>query len=269
MILMIISLILSGCLNESESMDIHSNSSDNYYPVAVIFAPDQAYFEDSIEFDATNSYDSDGNIVLYYWTFGDGETAEGNKVKHSYKFENDLKINYPLIYTASLLIMDNKGAAIGISHEIKIYPNKYHLFFQSGGLELEKPSFSEDYVKTSIGIINPNPSKALTYELKESINISACSWNATLYLNKPWLTRLTKIKMVLYDINNKQISKAENKLGIFKFWNKKTIELNGKIEQNVEFQSVKLFIYGFLLGKRVSILYGNEKASNICLNFKN
>jgi hypothetical protein len=74
--------------------------------------------------------------------------------------------------------------------------------------------------------------------------------------------------MVLYDKNDNEISKAVKHLGIFKFWNKKTIELNGKIDRDVEFKSVRLSVYGFSLSKRISISYGSDKASNICLNFK-
>jgi len=264
----ILSLMLSGCLYDSKSLDINSISSDNSIPKAIITVNDVAYFGDYIEFDATDSCDSDGNIVFYYWDFGDGDTAEGNKVKHLYKFENDLNINYPLIYTSSLLIMDNKGAANGAIHEIKVYPKSFLLYFRSGEIVIEKPSPSQDNIKASYGLIKLNPSNEVTYEMNESINISICSWSATIYLKKPYLTRLTKIKMVLYDGNDNEISEDEKNLGIFRLWNKKTIKLEGEIKQKSNFQSVKLFINGFSIGKKVNILYGNKQASFICFNFK-
>lgn len=266
--LVILSLFLSGCLYQSESLDIDSISSDNYIPNAIIVAPEIAYFGDYIEFDGTESYDSDGNIVLYYWLFGDGETSEGKKVKHTYEFENDLYIDYPLIYTASLLIMDNRGASIGISHEIKLYPKSYILYFRPDELAFEKPFRSLDKIKVSNKFINLNSQDYLTYKLNKSINISECSWAATIFLEKPYLTRITWVKIALYDSNNNEISKDEKNLGIFRFWNKKIINLEGKIEQNVEFQSVKLFIYGFSLYRRVNILYGDEKSSSIIFDFK-
>lgn len=37
-----------------------------------------------IEFDASDSYDTDGEIVQYIWSFGDGTTGEGIVVKHEY-----------------------------------------------------------------------------------------------------------------------------------------------------------------------------------------
>jgi len=260
--------MLSGCIFESKSLDINSKSSKNFFPVAIILGPNQAYFGDTIEFDATNSYDSDGNIVYYYWIFGDGDTAEGEKTKHSYKFDNDLNIDYPLIYPVTLLIIDDKGAAIGVIHEIKVYPSKYILFLKPNGLELEKPSSSKDNIFAYFKMINHNSSRALSYQLNESINISKCSWAATLYLKKPWFTRLTKIKIRLYDKDNNEISRAEKKLRIFRLWNKKTILIEGKIDQMAEFQSVKLFFYGFSLCRGISILYGDEKPSNICFNIE-
>jgi hypothetical protein len=268
-IFLITILICSGCLNKSNSIDFKSYTYNNSYPSVIIDAPKQAYFEEYIEFDATNSYDSDGEIITYYWIFGDGETAEGKKVKHTYRFENDLNINYPLIYTYSLLIVDNYGAKIVRSNEIMIFPKKYQLFLQSGSVELEKPSLSEELVKTSYGKTNKNPSNELYYKLIEPINVSECTWNITLCLKKPMLTRLSKIKIILYDSNDIEISQAEKKLGIFRWWNKKTFELNGKIKTNTEFQSIKIFFYGISFRNKISILYGSESPSNIYFNFKN
>ena len=39
---------------------------------------------DPIEFDASDSYDTDGEIVQYLWSFGDGTTGEGVVVEHEY-----------------------------------------------------------------------------------------------------------------------------------------------------------------------------------------
>lgn len=41
-----------------------------------------------IEFDASGSYDTDGEIVQYLWSFGDGTTGEGMVVEHSYPSQN-------------------------------------------------------------------------------------------------------------------------------------------------------------------------------------
>ena len=36
-------------------------------------------------FDAGASSDADGDILVYTWEFGDGETAEGTRVTHRYE----------------------------------------------------------------------------------------------------------------------------------------------------------------------------------------
>jgi PKD repeat protein len=41
-----------------------------------------------IEFDASASYDTDGEIVQYLWSFGDGTTGESMVVEHSYASQN-------------------------------------------------------------------------------------------------------------------------------------------------------------------------------------
>lgn len=265
----IVSILFSGCIEGYKPLDLHTRSSNNFHPVAVILAPNIAYFEDSVEFDAGKSYDSDGKIVFYKWAFGDGSTGEGKKVKHSYINDGDLNIEYPLIYTITLLIMDNDGAGIAKSHEVKVYPRTYMFYFSSKRLEIEKPSSDKDKIMASFGVINHNSLQIQSYELENSINISPCLWNVTLYLKKPWFTRLTKVRLIFYDSNNNEILNAEKNFGIFRLWKKKTIRLGGKLDTKVEFQSIKLSVYGFSLGRKISILYGENTPSNICFNFRN
>lgn len=53
-------------------------------------------------FDAGDSYDPDGYITSYAWTFGDGETGNGEVVSHAYETDGE--------YTVTLIVQDNKGA---------------------------------------------------------------------------------------------------------------------------------------------------------------
>lgn len=55
-----------------------------------------------IHFNGTTSYDPDGTVVSYFWTFGDGENATGVTVSHSYVNNG--------IYTVTLIVTDNDGA---------------------------------------------------------------------------------------------------------------------------------------------------------------
>ncbi|MGE4358136.1 MAG: PKD domain-containing protein, partial [Candidatus Omnitrophota bacterium] len=52
-------------------------------------------------FDASSSYDPDGNVLSYFWDFGDGTKAEGVKVKHTYTQAGS--------YNVVLTVRDNSG----------------------------------------------------------------------------------------------------------------------------------------------------------------
>ena len=54
-----------------------------------------------INFDATSSFDVNGNIVSYQWNFGDGETGSGEIISHSYSEYG--------IYQVTLTLTDNDG----------------------------------------------------------------------------------------------------------------------------------------------------------------
>jgi PKD repeat protein/archaellum component FlaF (FlaF/FlaG flagellin family) len=55
-----------------------------------------------INFDASASYDSDGTITSYNWDFGDGNTATGITVSHTYSDNGS--------YSVTLTVTDNSGA---------------------------------------------------------------------------------------------------------------------------------------------------------------
>ena len=53
-------------------------------------------------FDGSSSADADGTLVRHAWSFGDGASAEGPVVSHTY--------NTPGLYAATLTVTDNDGA---------------------------------------------------------------------------------------------------------------------------------------------------------------
>jgi len=57
----------------------------------------------TVLFNATESYDSDGDIVSYQWVFGDGYSGSGITKVHTYPGAGD--------YDVALLVIDNEGAA--------------------------------------------------------------------------------------------------------------------------------------------------------------
>jgi len=59
-------------------------------------------------FDATPSHDPDGDKLAYTWDFGDGSTASGAKVTHTYDKSGKYKI--------TLKVDDNSGTPCGVSY---------------------------------------------------------------------------------------------------------------------------------------------------------
>ena len=74
----------------------------NKPPIADAGSNRTALVNESISFNANDSYDPDGTIVSYDWNFGDGTTGSGVATSHSY--------SSPGNYTITLTVTDNDGA---------------------------------------------------------------------------------------------------------------------------------------------------------------
>jgi len=59
------------------------------------------YTGEPIIFDASTSFDPDGNITSYSWNFGDGTDATGVTVNHAYEHDG--------VYTVTLTVTDDDG----------------------------------------------------------------------------------------------------------------------------------------------------------------
>jgi len=66
-------------------------------------------------FNASSSYDVDGVIVSYEWNFGDGTTASGVEVTHTYSSGG--------VYNVTLTVVDDRGLKNSISKEISVEPS--------------------------------------------------------------------------------------------------------------------------------------------------
>ncbi|KON32482.1 hypothetical protein AC477_02965, partial [miscellaneous Crenarchaeota group-1 archaeon SG8-32-1] len=94
----------------------YKNLVPNLSPIAVImYSPNIAYTDVTINFDGSFSYDPDGTIVEYFWDFGDGNTSSVPTVSHSYADDGE--------YSVTLRIVDNLGA-VGSKVAVQVIKNR-------------------------------------------------------------------------------------------------------------------------------------------------
>lgn len=74
--------------------------------------PEEPFIQEKVAFDASESSDNDGTIVNYEWRFGDGETAIGEVVTHTYENAGG--------YSITLTVTDNDGLSTSTTRGITI-----------------------------------------------------------------------------------------------------------------------------------------------------
>jgi PKD repeat protein len=88
---------------QSVTLFVVPKGAANQPPVSYPFAtPGGGQAPITINLSGSMSYDNDGTIVSYAWTFGDGGAATGSAVSHTY--------GTPGVYQARLTVTDDKGA---------------------------------------------------------------------------------------------------------------------------------------------------------------
>ena len=103
----------SRVLTEAEVKNVMSQGK----PISIFsYLPDTVSTEDTVQFDASGSFDSGGNIVKYIWDFGDGVSDLGATVSHVYKSTGD--------YTITLTVTDSEGNSSLRKKTITVYPGK-------------------------------------------------------------------------------------------------------------------------------------------------
>jgi len=88
----------------------HSVQALNHFPhPEFTVAPSSLYVpkEEDVTFDASGSYDEDGYIVDWIWSFGDGTTESGEVVYHAYLEAGSQGISR----TVTLTVIDDDGAS--------------------------------------------------------------------------------------------------------------------------------------------------------------
>jgi len=80
--------------------------------VSFTYTPRKPIISEEIIFNASASFDPDGHIVSYEWSFDDGNIAYGEIVSHSYSVARD--------HTVTLTVTDNEGATNSTSMTVKV-----------------------------------------------------------------------------------------------------------------------------------------------------
>ena len=79
------------------------------------FSPNNPSIGEDITFDASDSYDLNGEIVSYEWNFGDGQTGTGKTISHIYDVFDE--------YMVHLSVMDDEGKTDSISKTVTMKDN--------------------------------------------------------------------------------------------------------------------------------------------------
>ena len=133
----------AGNINESIVEDYaRTLKLPNKAPIALFnYTPENPKVNQSIFFNASDSFDPDGEIVKYLWDFNNDNItdAEGKEVNHSY--------SSPGSYKAILKVIDNQGAENKTSREINVSPNQVPIVDIGGPYsgEVGKPVSFEGY----------------------------------------------------------------------------------------------------------------------------
>jgi hypothetical protein len=99
-ILAVLTLLIVPTTGHSPSA-VRAASSPVEAPICDAGGPYACDLLHEITFDGRRSYDEDGAIASYSWTFGDGHTGEGSIVHHRYDDLGD--------YEVTLLVVDNSN----------------------------------------------------------------------------------------------------------------------------------------------------------------
>jgi len=89
-----------GNLSDTQKFLVHVINV-NHLPVAIIHHSTKLMEGESVKFDGTGSFDTDGEVVTWQWDLGDGTIDEGEVISHSFEKAGTYEVN--------LTVRDNDG----------------------------------------------------------------------------------------------------------------------------------------------------------------
>ncbi len=164
------------------------NAPTNQPPVASFTtSPSPALVGQPVAFAASASFDPDGSIVYYGWSFGDGGTGSGVSASHAY--------SAPGTYTATLTVQDNAGATAGTTRQVAVqapsYPDLAILSFTSSPAA---PTVGQS-LTFSVVVINQGTAAAGSFRVR--LNGASLSTTATVSSLSAGATRAMSLVLPL------------------------------------------------------------------------
>lgn len=145
-------------------------------PVAVPGGPYAALIGQEITFDGTASTDSDGNIVSYLWSFGDGMTGSGATVVHAYTVAGT--------YPVTLTVTDNDGKSSTAQTTAKVTSPQV-LDLDIGDLSVTKSTKVGSPVSIQLAVVNNGVvlGQALATVVGTQNGVEVYRWRLNVYDN--------------------------------------------------------------------------------------
>ncbi len=134
---------------QGDGVILNDDQPPNQLPVAVASAtPSTGFAPLTVAFSSTGSYDPDGNIASYAWTFGDGTTSTLPGPSHTYNGVGS--------YTATLTVTDNRGGTNARALAITVQQNSNTILFV-GDIAMQALSSSAGgYARATVTIRRPD-----------------------------------------------------------------------------------------------------------------
>jgi len=272
----------SGCISENNTSYSPVTSIKNLEPVPMIsttgtissklslFNDEEidgaAYEGDTITFDASESYDPDGEIISYEWIFYDNVNMDTAIVTHIFETADIFSFQgSAFTYSITLVVEDTNHSYSSLEYIIGIIPKNYVFYFDSTALQLDKPSANKDTIKATFGKLRPI--ETLSYTLPWSVYLQKCRWNATILIEKPILSFLNEVTLTLYNSTGGTIAESTVSFKIFEIKKEKEIFFSGMMDEPTDFTSATISITGFSLRDKIHILYGSDSVSSITFDF--
>ncbi len=143
-------------------------------------SPYQGVVDETITFDGSLSYDSDGDVVEWYWDFGDDSTKVGEIVTHVY--------DQPGIYTVILRVTDNDGSTDSYATSAEILqPNRAPNMPNVTGKT--NCDLSKNYIYKAVSTDPDNDTIRYIFEWGDGGSNTISSFvenNSTVTINKIW-----------------------------------------------------------------------------------